>query len=244
MSQMDKIESLSRRFSELLVHKKVLVDRLREINSSVGEKEERLKHLLQSRAIIQEVAEETQSNVEVHISEIVSLALSAVFADPYEFKLSFVQRRGRTECDLRLIKDDNEFDPLTASGGGVVDVVSFALRLALWSLKDRRDLLILDEPFRFVSVDLQEKCSAMLKELSSRLGVQIIMVSHLPNIITSADTVFVVENVRGVSEVLEQTSTGSDGQALDQADGGRGGGRPIHRTSDRDSKTVLKRKGG
>jgi len=204
-------------------------------------KEKEEEDLLKSRAIVQKVAEETQKNVEIHISNIVSLALSVVFPDPYEFKLVFAQRRGRTECDLLLTKGGETFDPLTAAGGGVVDVVSFALRVALWSLKKRRNLLILDEPFRFVSVDLQERCSAMLKELSDKLGVQIVMVSHLPNIITSADTVFLVENARGESVVLKQTGTGNEGHVV-RMGGEKGSGRSIRRAGDGDSKAVLKRR--
>jgi DNA repair exonuclease SbcCD ATPase subunit len=107
----------------------------------------------------------------------------------------------KAECDLLFVKDGQEIDPLTAAGGGAIDVASFALRAAIWGIKPTRPVFILDEPFRFVSVDLQEKCSEMLKKISETLGVQIIMVSHLPNIIGSADEIFKVQYVNGESKV-------------------------------------------
>jgi DNA repair exonuclease SbcCD ATPase subunit len=129
------------------------------------------------------------------------MAMASVFPDPYEFRVRFIQRRNRTECDLFFVKNEEECDPLTAAGGGAVDVAGFALRVAVWSLKKTRNVFILDEPFRFLSVNLQAKCSAMMKEISDKLKVQVILVSHLPNIIESADKVFKIENVKGESKV-------------------------------------------
>ena len=90
---------------------------------------------------------------------------------------------------------------MDAVGGGVIDIISLSLRIAYWSMKPNRPVFILDEPLRFLSVDLQERASEMLKTISDELGVQIIMVSHLPNIIGSADKVFNVKQVKGKSVI-------------------------------------------
>lgn len=41
----------------------------------------------------------------------------------------------------------------------------------------------------------------MIKSLSDELGIQILMVSHSPEIIKSADRVFQVENDKGVAKI-------------------------------------------
>jgi DNA repair exonuclease SbcCD ATPase subunit len=157
---------------------------------------------LAARTIVQNVAEATQNKLEYHISNLVTAALKAVFPDPYTFELRFVQRRNKTEADLVFIKNGNETDDLmNTAGGGAVDVASFALRVALWSITKSRPVLIMDEAFKFLSVDLQEKASSMLKEISDKLGLQIILVSHLPQIISAADNVIMVENIKGESKV-------------------------------------------
>ena len=157
---------------------------------------------LQARIVVQTVAESTQKQIEWHISNLVTSALAAVFPDPYTCTLKFVQRRNQTEADLIFTKDGNETDDLlSTAGGGAVDIASFALRVALWSIKKTRSVIILDEPFRFLSVNLQAKASEMIKEISEKLGIQIIMVSHLPEIIKAADRVINVTNVNGESQI-------------------------------------------
>ncbi len=77
-------------------------------------------------------------------------------------------------------------DPLTASGGGVVDVAAFALRAACLMLHRPRltKLLVLDEPFRFVSAEYQDNIRSMLEQLAQDLGLQIILVTHNQTIAT------------------------------------------------------------
>ena len=146
-----------------------------------------------ARSIAQTVAENTQQKIEFHINNLVTTALAAVFPDPYEFKLRFIQRRNKTECDLLLVKNEQEIDPFSAAGGGVIDVLSFALRTAIWSIKKTRNTFILDEPMKFVSIDLQAKCSEMLKTISEKLHLQMIIVSHLPEMIRSADKIIEIK---------------------------------------------------
>ena len=157
-----------------------------------------------AREIIREVGLQTQQQLQFHISDVTSLALESVFNDPYQLKVDFVQRRNKTECDLLFVKGDSELDPLTASGGGAVDVAAFALRIASWSMAHPRTraTIILDEPLRFLSVDNQEKASRMIKELSQRLGLQFIIVTHESVLASYADKVFEVSIRKGKSKVI------------------------------------------
>jgi DNA repair exonuclease SbcCD ATPase subunit len=133
------------------------------------------------------------------------MALSSVFPDPYTFNLRFVQRRNKTEADLVFMKGENETDDLlNTSGGGTADVASFALRVAVWSIKQTRPIMLIDEAFRFLSLDLQEKASEMIKEIVNRLSIQVIMVSHLPGMVKAADCVINIENMKGVSYTKEE----------------------------------------
>ena len=160
---------------------------------------------LKARAIIQIVAEETQKKIEYQISNLVSMALASVFPDPYEFKANFVQRRNKTECDLLFIKNGNETDDiLNSGGGGVADIASFALRIALWCIKKTRPTFLLDEPGKFIhDAEYQGKVSEMIKKLSEELKIQIIIISDLPFITRCADKVFVVTNERGTAFIKE-----------------------------------------
>lgn len=144
------------------------------------------------RELIIETANRVQLDVAERISSIVSLALSSTGFD-YEFRVNFVQRRGTTEADLLFVKNGEELDPMSCSGGGALDIASFALRIALWSLNKTSNVFILDEPFKFLSLDLQENAGNMLHALAEKFGLQIIMVSHNERIIAGADNLITVE---------------------------------------------------
>ena len=168
--------------------------------------------LAKVQALFQKAAETTQQQLEFHISSLVSTALNAVFPDPYEFTVKFVQRRNKTECDLTFTKNGEDYgSPMFSSGGGPKDVAAFALRCAFWSLdKTNRNILILDEPFNFVNDDpngktreLQQKCVEMFKRVVDTLGMQAIVVTTLPEFLDIADKVFCVSCKSGVSKIEE-----------------------------------------
>ena len=160
----------------------------------------------EAREILRDVGLKTQQQLQYHISDITSLALEAVFEDPYELVAEFVQRRNKTECDLYFSRRDSQVNPLEASGGGAVDVAAFALRIAAWSMQSpkRRNVIILDEPMKFLDTqtDRLERASQMLKELSERLGLQFIIVTHEDTLTQYADRVFRVrQSKRGISHI-------------------------------------------
>ncbi len=156
----------------------------------------------EAQLIIQVVAQLTQKQLEYHVAELVTLAMAAVFDNPYSLSVKFIQRRGRTETDLQFVRDGMSVDPLTASGGGAVDVAAFALRVALWSLAVSRTTatLVLDEPLKWLKGgSLPTKGALMIKEISEKLGIQIIMVSHIPDQIEGADQIINISINNGVS---------------------------------------------
>lgn len=162
----------------------------------------------EAQTVIQKVAQMTQDEIKFHITDIANLAMAAIFDAPYEMSVDFTVKRGKVDAELFFTRLGHRIDPLKEAGGGVVDIASFALRLALWCLKSRgsktRNTIILDEPFRFLSQDLQPKASVMVGELSKRLNMQIIMVTHNESLIEAADKVFYVTNKNGVSHVKER----------------------------------------
>ena len=168
-----------------------------------GKKRSLIRHE-KAREIVRAVGMATQKQLQFHISDITSLALEAVFPDPYSLEVEFVQRRNKTECDLYFVRDGMKVDPLTASGVGAVDVATFALRIASWSMAmpRSRNTIILDEPFRYLSEDYQEKASSMLKEISDKLGIQFIIVTHEQILAEHADKIFEVKIRNGKTKVL------------------------------------------
>lgn len=164
----------------------------------------RMLALEQALVFVQDVAQKTQEQLVLHIQDVVNTALDTCFPDEYEFNLVFEIKRNKTEARLVFMKNGFEIDPMEASGGGVVDVASFALRIAAWSLGKTNNVICLDEPMKFLSRDLQPRAGEILQEISKKLGIQFIMVSHVADIIQSADRVFEINLNKGASMVKSQ----------------------------------------
>lgn len=168
-------------------------------------KRSELRSLLidKSLAVVKEVALETQKTLQYNISDVVSSALGSIFPDPYNFRVEFVANRGKTECNLLFERGGNAIDPIESSGVGAIDIAAFALRVAAWSMSypKTRPILILDEPFKFVSLDLMPLAGEMVRDISEKLGLQIVMVTHSEALIDCADRAFAVSQRDGISKI-------------------------------------------
>lgn len=205
-----------RNFRQILEQRKgqqVQVEKnLKESETKLLLLQDELKNNEEAQAHIQTVAQATQEQLKFQIKEIVTLALAAVFDNPYEFEPDFQQRRNQTECDLWFVRNGERLHPFSASGLGAVDVAAFALRVALYSLQKphTRPILILDEPFhRLKGEEANKRAIQMVKMVSEKLKLQILMVSDervaMEDIEAGADRVIHVKIRKGVSNV---TTTG------------------------------------
>jgi len=195
MFNLQDFKRIQDKASTLQAERQYLIKELRIEREKEAKWSKRHGDCLKGRAVIQEAAKATQVNLERRIGDLVTTALEGVFPDdPYEFRLKFEVRRNRTECDIWFVKNGKEMDPMLDSGGGPKDVASFAARLAFWSLRKSRPLVILDEPFKFLhSPEYQRNCSDMIGMLSEKLGMQMLIVTDQRNI--EGDRIFDLEEM-------------------------------------------------
>jgi len=173
------LESLTKTTNRLQGRRDQLREDYKRDKVKLKELKKKDKVLDEALTLTQIVAQKTQEELEYRISDIVTAALASVFPEPYRFKIKFEIKRGKTEARMFFTRDGEEIDPLTASGGGVVDVAAFALRLSCYLLNPHQNrVMVLDEPFRFPSVDLRPKVADLITELSEKLEIQFIIVTH------------------------------------------------------------------
>ena len=197
------IQALRNKLERQRGQKQQIEKSLSDLRLQLRDKKRSLIRHEKAREIIRLVGLQTQQELQFHISDITSLALEAVFPNPYSLEVEFIQRRNKTECDLFFVRDEMKVDPLTASGVGAVDVATFALRIASWSMArpKSRNIIILDEPFRYLSENYQEKASAMVKEISEKLGIMFIIISHNETLAAGADKVFTTSIKNGKTKI-------------------------------------------
>lgn len=147
---------------------------------------EKLAAATEARNILQEVAKGVQEKAHERISRLVTKCLAIVFDEPYSLGIDFVKKRNKTEARFFLMRDGEKFHPTDSSGGGVVDVASFALRLSciMLRLPQYRRVVILDEPFKHLDASHRLRVRMMLEMLAEELGMQFILSTHMKSLQT------------------------------------------------------------
>jgi len=149
-----------------------------------------------ARWVLSKVAEQTQLRFKEKVESLVTMAIQSVFDRPFQFILIFEQKRNKFECRPVVMEGDIEYVPKDDMGGGIIDIISFALRVVLWSLQKpkTRNILILDEPMKYVGKgDLLDRAGNMIREISHRLGLQLLLVTHEPELSSIGDISYNVE---------------------------------------------------
>jgi ABC-type Na+ transport system ATPase subunit NatA len=179
-----------------------LVNRHDLLSKKIVELSDRQKIVEKGQLLIQTAVNNTQNQLCFNLEALVNKALESMFPGEYTLRLDFLPTRMSTEADIYLIKNGHRVDPMDSDGGGVLDVVCFALRAVAWSISDCDDCIIMDEPFKWLSVDLRPLAANLLKQISEELGLQIIFVTHDPELVAVCDRVFEVTQDDGeVSQV-------------------------------------------
>lgn len=210
------LDSIRDTIDTILVERGTLQAQMANFIADKKETEDDLICAKEAQAILNTVARETQSEIEEHITTIVTMALSAVEVDnpkvpkPPEFTAKMVERRNSTECDLMFKEGEREDYPKESGGYGYQDIADYALRIDYILLHNEynhvqlRKTLFLDEPFRNADPELQYKISEMLEMVSNELGFQQIINSHAKGVNINAETCFEVVKKDGISTVSKK----------------------------------------
>jgi len=166
----------------LLAQYNIAHERCQIEQTSLDESKTHLENVLQAQTIAQEVSQDIQQKAHQQIAGVVRECLRTVFFDKnYSFKINFEMKRGRTEAKLIILNDGHDIeDPLEADSGGVLDIASFALRLAclVLSKPQLRKMLVMDEPFKYLSARYRDNACQLLEKLAEDFEMQFLMITH------------------------------------------------------------------
>ena len=163
--------------------------------------------LEQVRFLLQRTSEYAREQIKQQIEMLVTHCLQFVFGPNLEFEIDLNEVRGKTSAEFYVISTYNDVKiktkPQDARGGGIVDVISLALRIAVIQSTDtyKDGPLILDEPAKHVSSEYISNVAQFLKQISDVFHRQIIMVTHNQYLSEIADLTYKVELKNGASEV-------------------------------------------
>jgi len=196
-------------FNRRLGEQEAILRKKRQIEERVLAKRAEIDKLQQVKILLQESSAFAREQARRQIETMVTNALQFIFGEQdMEFRVQIEEVRGRAEGEFLVVSTYGgelpvETRPQDARGGGVVDVISLALRAAL--LHANRPALdgpiILDEPGKHVSEEYSRQVAEFLKQLSVAFDRQIIMVTHNQHLANTGDTSYMVEMRNGKSYV-------------------------------------------
>ncbi len=196
------LEQLKALYNRLLGERSALLQEIEARKRRLEEVREEAECLEKVRLLLMEAARHAREQGRQQVEYLVTHALQFIFGGDLEFK------RARPEAEFYVCSTYGgdarvETTPQDARGGGVVDVISLALRLALLHAFTPRigGPVILDEPGKHLSEEFSPQLARFLKSYSQSLGRQIIMVSHNQHLADSADVAYLVEMHQGISSV-------------------------------------------
>ncbi len=152
--------------------------------------------LTDALAVLQELEGAWRRSFESRLSSVVSDGLTAIFGEEIKLEVKSAVKRDATSMQLVLTQGGIEIDDIVGgTGGSLVSVLDVLLKiLLLVSAPDLRRVLVLDEAFRMVEARHLPALGQLLRELSQRLDMQFILVSHEAEMLDAADIVYEVAN--------------------------------------------------
>ncbi|WP_277218605.1 ATPase [Peptoniphilus vaginalis] len=186
----------------------ILNDQLEKVAKKLEDKEKYSEVLTQVSLLFQKTSEFAREQSKRQIEDTVTKCLQFIFETDIEFLIELSEARSVPIADFFVQSNYVEgysikTKPEIARGGGVVDIISLALRIAF--LQQNQPILsgplILDEPGKHVSNDYIFNLGEFLKQSSNIFNRQIIMVTHNPHLSQISDRAFQVRNKKGISEV-------------------------------------------
>lgn len=189
---------------QLISQKKVLENELKglECNINILEK---------VKILLQKVSKHTREQARRQIETLVTNCLQYIFDSEIEFKIEIDEVRGRPEAEFYTVNkyDDKvvKMKPQEAKGGGVVDIISLAVRVAMLQCSnlDIKGPVIFDEPAKHVSDEYIIQVGEFLKQISRMFDRQVILVTHNIHLKEIADRCYRIESINGKSLAIKDS---------------------------------------
>ena len=189
---------------EKIKHLKTLIDKNTFIKDSLEEKQEKIQKdmndinketdsLLELKDFLMSVSANYRDQLCNLFTSLVTEALTSIFEKDIRFNIKLYSYRNEPAIDVSVIENNLEVDPQKSCGGGLNDIISFVIKIIFIYLKKSSRIIILDEPLKFLSRDYIEQSSNFIHDISKRMNIQIILVSHKPDLEINCDKLITIE---------------------------------------------------
>ncbi|WP_010249698.1 ATPase [Acetivibrio cellulolyticus] len=212
----EKLRKIKSKHEEARIHfynqkgkKEQLVEQKSSLEKLLQKAVDNIDILEKVKVLLQKVSEFAREQSRAHIEALVTNCLQYIFDSSLEFRIEISEVRGRPEAEFYVLSKYGDMEiktkPQDARGGGVIDIISLAIRIAMLECSnlDNKGPIILDEPAKHVSDDYINQVAEFLKQVTHMFNRQVIMVTHNRHLSEMADKWYRIEMHDGVSIVSQ-----------------------------------------
>src|SRR5665213_2258275 len=196
MSNLNSLDQLKTSYHRKSGQLQALRDRVATCQKQIIDLTAKEDTTLKASLFLQSLSDQTRLQVLDKISGIVTDALQTVKDKNLVFQMQLTTRASQPVLDMTILDklSGQSYDVINSFGGGICDIVSLALRVALlvkWQPSLSR-VLILDEACKHVAQKDQELLAVFVRKLSEALNVQFVWISHSEVLQQAAHKIFEV----------------------------------------------------
>ncbi|NEU29299.1 ATP-binding protein [bacterium LRH843] len=209
----DRFNEASEKWTRLDARRMLLKEQVDEKLKELDSYFETVDTYEKARVLLQQSAEYAREQAKQQIETLVTNALQYVFGPLFSFLIELEEHGNKAVAEFYVVSEYEgvkvKTRPQDSRGGGVVDIVTLALRVAIIETVQPKQTgpLLLDEPGKHVSGDYVFYLYEFLKSLSTMFKRQIIMITHNHHLAQSGDQAYEVIIKDGISEVDEIDNT-------------------------------------
>lgn len=201
------LDLLKEHFYREETKKNILEDKKKALEKSIEEIKKETDTLEKLTILFQKTSRYARNQGKTQIESLTTRSLKYIFKRDYDFQIEISEKRNTSSADFFVVEETENGQvktrPEISKGGGIVDIVSLALRMAfLENYRPRVEgPLILDEPAKHVSEEYIFDIGDFLLQFSRQMNRQIIMITHNTHLASLAKTSYKVSQEEGVSQV-------------------------------------------
>jgi hypothetical protein len=159
------------------------------------------------------------------MEKVVTRALQSIFGPDFSFKIEMDEAGGKPIARFLVCSPGEngeliENEPQDSRGGGINDIVAFALQVAVMVVYNEPKIqgpIVLDEPGKHVSEEYVVKFGEFLDFISKTFNRQIFMVTHQPHLALTADKTLISQMVGGKTVIKESVKDGEEFEWAEQS---------------------------
>ncbi len=203
----DNISLLKRHYYSENAKKQMLEKEEKSLVEEVEKLSDEVDTLEKVLILFQKTSQYAREQGKIQIENLATRSLRYIFDKDYKFEIEITEKRNNSSAEFFIVEENEngiiKTKPDISKGGGIVDIVSLALRMSFLENSNPKieGPLILDEPTKHVSEEYTFDIGDFLVQFSKQMQRQIIMITHNSHLASLSKNIYRVSQENGISLV-------------------------------------------